>query len=143
MALEDEVKSWSGVEATLGYRRTKWTPEEAVIELDLDDRHLNLAGRVHGGIYAALLDDAAGYAVCWDSDETRGNPGVTLSLTISYLGAPATRRIVATGRRTGGGRSTSFVRAEVRDGEGALLATAEAVYKHFTQRGGQAGSGSA
>ncbi|MEO0362958.1 MAG: PaaI family thioesterase [Pseudomonadota bacterium] len=135
MALEDEFEALSGVERALGYRRTFWSPEEARIELELDERHMNLAGRVHGGIYAALLDDAAGYAVCWDGPESRGRPGVTLSLTVSYVGAPGTRRIVATGRRTGGGKSTSFVRAEARDADGALLATAEVVYKHFAERG--------
>ncbi|MEM7523013.1 MAG: PaaI family thioesterase [Pseudomonadota bacterium] len=134
MTLEQSAKSWSGVETALGYRRTVWTPEKATIELDLDERHNNLAGRVHGGIYATLLDDAAGYAVCWDSDETRGKPGVTLSLNVSFIGAPSTTRIIATGWRTGGGKTTSFARGEVRDAAGALLATAEAVYKHFTPR---------
>ena len=44
-----------------------------------------------------LIDDATGYACCWDSERTRRKPGVTLSLTISFIGVPTTRRIIATG----------------------------------------------
>ena len=105
-----------------------------MIELDLDDRHQNIADRVHGGIYAMLIDDATGYACCWDTERTRRRPGVTLSLNVSFVGVPATTRIIATGWRTGGGKSTSFARGEVRDADGTLLATGEAVYKHFAPR---------
>ena len=132
MTLEAERKSWSGLETTLGYRRTEWEEGRGVLELDLDERHENIAGRVHGGIYAMLLDDAAGYALCWNSDRSRGRPGVTLSLSVNFIGVPTTRRVIATGWRTGGGKSTSFARAEVRDADGVLLATGEAVYKHFS-----------
>lgn len=134
MSLEDERKSYSGLETALGFRRTRWEEGKGVIELDLDDRHQNIADRVHGGIYAMLIDDATGYACCWDTERTRRKPGVTLSLNISFIGVPATRRIIATGWRTGGGKSTSFARGEVRDADGTLLATGEAVYKHFTPR---------
>ena len=134
MTLELERKSYSGLETALGFRRTRWETGKGVIELDLDERHDNIAGRTHGGIYAMLVDDATGYACCWDSEKTRRKPGVTLSLNISFIGVPKTRRIIATGWRTGGGKSTSFARGEVRDEEGTLLATGEAVYKHFTPR---------
>lgn len=134
MSLEYERKSYSGLETALGYRRTHWESGKGVLELDLDERHQNIANMVHGGIYAMLIDDATGYACCWDSERTRRKPGVTLSLNVSFVGAPNTARVIATGWRTGGGKSTSFARAEVRDAEGALLATGEAVYKHFAPR---------
>ncbi len=134
MRLEDERKSWSGLETALGYRRTHWEEGKGVLELELDERHDNIAGRVHGGIYAMLIDDATGYACCWNSDRSRGRPGVTLSLSVNFIGAPQSARIIATGWRTGGGKATSFARGEVRDAGGALLATGEAVYKHFTPR---------
>ena len=134
MALEDEREAKSGLETALGYRRNDWEEGRGVIELDLDNRHGNIAGRVHGGIYAMLIDDATGYACCWNSDKSRGRPGVTLSLSVNFLGTPKTDRIIATGWRTGGGKATSFARGEVRDAEGNLLATGEAVYKHFLPR---------
>lgn len=134
MALEDEKKSHSGLETALGYRRTHWEDDKGVLELDLDERHMNLVDRVHGGIYAMMIDDATGYACCWNSDSERGRPGVTLSLTVNFIGVPANRRIIATGWRTGGGKTTSFARGEVRDAQGTLLATGEAVYKHWKPR---------
>ena len=136
MTIEDERKAYSGLETALGYRRTKWEEGRGTIELDLDERHNNLVDRVHGGIYAMLIDDATGYACCWDTESTRRKPGLTLSLTVNFIGAPKTRRIIATGWRTGGGKSTSFAQGEVRDGEGTLLATGEAVYKHFPPKEG-------
>ena len=134
MSLEEERKSYSGLETALGYRRTHWETGKGVLELDLDERHQNIADKVHGGIYAMLIDDATGYACCWDSERTRRKPGVTLSLNVSFVGAPTTKRVIATGWRTGGGKATSFARAEVRDAAGTLLATGEAVYKHFPPR---------
>lgn len=127
--IENGYPLYSGLEQTLGYRRTVWTPEMAQTELILDDRHKNIAGRVHGGIYAMLIDDAAGFLLCWSSNTVRDKPGVTLNLTVEYIGAPLTPHLIATAVRKGGGRSIGFAGVEVRDSAGTLLATGSATYK--------------
>ena len=127
--IENSYPLYSGLEETLGYRRTIWTPEMAQTELILDKRHMNIAGRVHGGIYAMLIDDAAGFLVCWSSNTVRDKPGVTLNLSTEFIGAPTVPHLIATATRKGGGRSIAFAGVEVRDAAGVLLATGSATYK--------------
>lgn len=129
--LEQSRKPYSGVERTLGYRRTFWSEEKATLELDLDERHMNVNDMVHGGIYATMIDDATGYAVCWSSATKRAKPSATLALTVEFVGVPTTARIIATAWKKGGGASISFAGAEVRDSAGTLLATGGATYRHF------------
>ncbi len=127
--IENSYPLYSGLEETLGYRRTVWTPDLAQTELIIDHRHKNLSGRVHGGIYAMLIDDAAGFLLCWSSNTVRDKPGLTLNLTTEYIGAPSTDHLIATATRKGGGRSIAFAAVEVKDSAGVLLATGSATYK--------------
>ncbi len=62
----------------------------AVCWLDLDDRHLNRQGILHGGLAATLLDSAMGATGSLTVDATGRHPFTTLSLTVNYL-APACR----------------------------------------------------
>ncbi|HAB63558.1 MAG TPA: PaaI family thioesterase, partial [Pseudomonas sp.] len=39
-----------GFHQVLGYRQVSWTEDEAVIELDVQACHLNMAGVLHGGV---------------------------------------------------------------------------------------------
>ena len=127
--IENSYPLYSGLEETLGYRRTVWTPDLAQTELIIDHRHKNLSDRVHGGIYAMLIDDAAGFLLCWSSNTVRDKPGLTLNLTTEYIGAPSTDHLIATATHKGGGRSIAFAAVEVKDSAGVLLATGSATYK--------------
>jgi 1,4-dihydroxy-2-naphthoyl-CoA hydrolase len=46
--------------ATLGIRITDANKDRLVGELDVDDRHLNNSGHVHGGAFTAFADDLGG-----------------------------------------------------------------------------------
>jgi 1,4-dihydroxy-2-naphthoyl-CoA hydrolase len=50
----------SGMPGHFGIRVTKAEKDKLVGELDVDDRHLNNSGRVHGGALAAFADDLGG-----------------------------------------------------------------------------------
>lgn len=134
LPLEQRRKARSGMQKALGYRSTRWTPEKAVLELDVDERHLNINEVVHGGIYATLIDEAIGLALCWDGETRTNKPCVTLAMTTEFLGQPTTKRIIATAWRTGGGGTIMFAKAEVRDSAGELLATGGATYRSFKPR---------
>ena len=56
------------------------------LELGLyaQQKHCNLRGSVHGGIFAALADMALGYTLAFSADPPRGY--VTANLTIDYAG---------------------------------------------------------
>lgn len=104
--------------------------------LEIEPRHLNRNGSLHGGIVAMLLDAASGFAV------SRGAPGAvlppvaTISLTTSYV-APALggRTVTAIGHVTGGGRTVAFAKAELTDEDGALLASSTGVFRYLRSEG--------
>jgi 1,4-dihydroxy-2-naphthoyl-CoA hydrolase len=50
----------SGMRAHFGIRITDADKDKLVGELDVDDRHLNNSGHVHGGALAAFADDLGG-----------------------------------------------------------------------------------
>jgi acyl-coenzyme A thioesterase PaaI-like protein len=55
---------------------------------------------------------------------------MTLSLNVNYLGVATDEAVIATGRKTGGGRKTAFAAGELHDSTGALVATATAVFRY-------------
>src|SRR5712671_2213455 len=59
--------SRSGMPGHFGIRVTNADKDKLVGELDVDDRHLNNSGHVHGGALAAFADDLSGAA-------TQGQP---------------------------------------------------------------------
>ncbi|MFN3274428.1 MAG: PaaI family thioesterase [Paracoccus sp. (in: a-proteobacteria)] len=97
--------------------------------LDLDDRHLNRQGILHGGLSATLLDSAMGATGSLTVDPSGRHPFTTLSLTVNYLAPGRPGRIEATGRITGGGRSTLFIEGVLRHQDGTLIATATGVFR--------------
>ena len=112
----------------IGMELVDWTPGAARIELALTAIHANRQGLPHGGIHAALLDSAMGYAGC-HADEG-GMNALTLSLNVQYLSRPEGSRLIATARRTGGGRSTYFAEGEVTDETGRVIATGTGVFRY-------------
>ncbi len=98
--------------------------------LTLGPQHLNRHGVLHGGIAAALLDNALGATASLSVDETGRAPFLTITMTTQFL-APAREgaALEAVGRVTGGGRSTLFVEGALTDGDGRVIATATGVFK--------------
>ncbi|MEJ2887001.1 PaaI family thioesterase [Actinomycetospora aeridis] len=99
-------------------------PGRVVFTVEPAEYHYNPIGSVHGGIYATLLDSAAGCAV--HSTLPAGVAYTSLDLNVKFL-----RRLTAdsgTSRATGyvvhSGRSTALARAELVDGQGRLVAEA-------------------
>lgn len=96
----------------------------AVFEGLPGEQHYNPMGGVHGGYAAGLLDSACGIAV-----HTMLQPGqgyTTIELKISYIRGMTARTgpVRAEGRVVNMGRRVAFSEAEIRDGEGRLIATA-------------------
>ena len=118
------------LEAHLGYALTDWGPDMAVVEMPLHPHIANRQGLPHGGVHATLLDTAMGYAGCFTGDPGIKQMALTLSLNVNYLSRPEGTRLIASARRTGGGRSTFFAEGEVRDETGAVLATATGVFRY-------------
>ena len=109
---------------TLGFRLESVEPGKAVFALDPAEYHYNPIGSVHGGVYATLLDSAAGCAV-----HTMLPAGVrytSLDLSVKFLRMVTVDSGVVrcTGTVTHLGRRTALAEARLHDAGGKLLATA-------------------
>lgn len=81
-------------------------------------------GYTHGGILATLIDIAADYALA----AKLGGPIPTVDLRIDYHRPAMQGTLTVTARVIKLGRTFSTAEAEVRDAEGALLASGRGVY---------------
>jgi len=100
---------------------------EVIIELDADERHLNRAGAVHGGVLASMADTAIGVSVQTKIDlETYYT--VAAQLNISFIRGAQTGRLVARGVVTSVGRRLAFAEAEIRQGDTLVAKASGVVY---------------
>ena len=106
---------------------------EGVARLSVEVRHeiANTRGNAHGGLMMTMLDVALGRAA---RDSVPGaNSFITIDLHTSFL-KPAEGRLIAEGRRIGGGRSIVFCEGEIIDETGEVVARASGVFKPITPR---------
>lgn len=125
-----ELEPSYALQDTLGIRMTEWSRDFARVEAEFTDLLKNRQGLLHGGIHALLLDTAMGYAGCYTGIAGQQQNALTLSMTVNFVGQLRGKRLIATGRRTGGGRKVYFAEAEVRDDTGGLLANATGVFRY-------------
>lgn len=134
----DERKAMSGLEfvqglvngalplntlaKTLGYDVVDAVNGRVVITAEPNDRLLNPAGTVHGGVAATLLDSCMGLAI--QSTLARGIAQTTLEFKISLVRpiTPETGLITAEGVILSRGRRVGTAEGKITDSEGRLLA---------------------
>ena len=119
-----------GLNGFLGFRITAWREGYAEISVDLDDKHKNRQGGLHGGTTAALIDAATGYCGIYEPDPAKRRGNVTVSLTTNFVGRPKGKTLVCAARVVKAGRRIYFAAAEVKDDKDTLIATATAVYAY-------------
>lgn len=116
----------------VGYETTiNRTTGECSVTLDLEPRHLNRHGILHGGMAATLLDVVCGNTASQFFDPEGHAPLVTVSLNISYVAAAKGGRVKALAQAKGGGASVAHIYGELLDEEGRLLATATGIFKRI------------
>lgn len=94
----------------------------AVLAMNVETRHRQVHGVVHGGILAALADTASAIAVY--TTVPHGTAIATVELKINYLEAVAAGRVRAEGRVLRAGRNFVVAECEIFDHEGKLAAKA-------------------
>ncbi len=101
-----------------------YTADECRIEFDLRDFMFNPQGGLHGGISAFVLDISMGHLL----HRTSG-PGATLEMKVQYLKAAKAGRLTCIARFIRHGRSISFLRSELVDQRGEMIAYATSTWK--------------
>lgn len=116
-----------GFSKLLGLAEFERGKGEFRLVLQTDERHANMGGVIHGGVFASLLDVALGASVVTTLEE--GEWCATQSLTTDFLrpGRPG-ERLVATGRVDRRGKLAAFPSGEVRGESGEVLARATGVW---------------
>ncbi|MER5508728.1 PaaI family thioesterase [Streptomyces sp. NPDC059690] len=112
------------IAATLGMDLEEVDHGHAVFSLEPGEEHYNPIGSVHGGIYATMLDSAAGCAV--QSTLPQGMAYTSLDLTVKFLRpiTADTGKVRAVGSVLSSGRRTALAEAQLLDSADRLLAHA-------------------
>jgi len=93
---------------------------ESHLEVEVQQKHLQPYGIVHGGVCASLADAAIYWAVYAGREETVGL--TTLELKLNYLAPVSAGRMIAKGRSVKVGKSICLGEASVEDDKGNLVA---------------------
>ncbi len=123
----------------LGFELLEWRENLARIALDLREDHLNRNAIPHGGVILSLIDDAAGAAGNWCSVKGNVRLSVTVDLSVSFVARATGGRLIATARVIGQGRAMFFVRTDVHDASGTLVAFGQST--HRRRRGSETTEG--
>ena len=105
-------------EVRKGYARLRLSPRPEILQV---------AGALHGGALATLIDTVAVPAIgtYYDSQPEM----LTVSMTVNYVGTVVGQDAVCEGWVEKGARTLAFVRAELRGDNGELAATGSLVYR--------------
>ena len=107
----------------------EYTDDECRITFDIRDFMHNPRGGLHGGVIAFVMDISMGHLL-----RHRSGPGATLELKVQYLKAPSTGRMTCVARFLRHGRGVSFLRSEITDEDGDLVAFATSTWKSLSGR---------
>jgi len=106
----------------IGFELKSIESGHAVFEMDVDERHHNPMGTLHGGIYCDLADAAMGFAFV--STLPEGEAFTTVELKINFLRAVRKAKLTADARVVKAGSTLGYVECEVKDQTGKLVAKA-------------------
>src|SRR3954464_13220224 len=106
----------------LGFTLTAIEPGRAVFEMEVDERHHNPMGTLHGGVYCDLADAAMGYACA----ATLGNDEsfTTVELKVNFLRAVRKGKLTAEARVVKAGGTLAYIECDISDADGRLVARA-------------------
>jgi uncharacterized protein (TIGR00369 family) len=106
----------------LGFVLKSIEPGHAVFEMEIDERHHNPMGTLHGGVYCDLADAAMGYA--YAATLGQGETFTTVELKINFFRPVRTGALTAEARVVKAGSTLGYVECDVKDQTGKLVAKA-------------------
>jgi uncharacterized protein (TIGR00369 family) len=101
--------------------------------MEVDERHHNPMGTLHGGIYCDLADAAMGYA--YAATLADGESFTTVELKINFFRAVRKGKLTAEARAVRAGSTLGYVECDVKDGDSRLVARAGSTCMKLQERG--------
>jgi uncharacterized protein (TIGR00369 family) len=111
-----------GFNKSMGLRFVKAAPNEFVAEIEIDERHLQPYGIVHGGVYAGMIETLCSTGAALNV-YSEGKSAVGLENTTSFLRAVRSGTLRGTARPVLTGRRSHVWEAQVTDDRDRLVAT--------------------
>ncbi len=106
----------------VGFTLKAIEPGRAVFEMEVDERHHNPMGTLHGGIYCDLSDAAMGFAYAATLGE--GESFTTVELKINFFRAMRKGRMIAEAKMVRAGATLGYLECDLTDDDGTLVAKA-------------------
>ena len=119
----------------MGFHLDEWRDGFAQVSVEVEPRHLNRNGILHGGVLLTMMDEVGGLCGVWSGDPGRVRRSVTVNLSSSFTGRTLGGRVIATGRLIEHGKALYFSRAEVHGADGALLSFSSSTHRWRTGSG--------
>jgi len=92
----------------------------SLLEIDLQEKHLQPFGIVHGGVFASIIDAASFWAAYTEVGDDAGM--TTVDLKLNYLAPAEAGKLIARGRCIKFGKTLALAEAKVTNERGKLLA---------------------
>jgi uncharacterized protein (TIGR00369 family) len=97
-----------------------------LMQVAVQDKHLQPYGMVHGGVYAALVDAAAYWAVFTQLHDNAKM--ITIDLKLNYLGSASNGLLLAKGKSIKLGKTLGIGEAAITDEDAKLLTHGTATF---------------
>jgi uncharacterized protein (TIGR00369 family) len=115
----------------LGFVLKVIEPGHAVFDMEVDQRHHNPMGTLHGGVYCDLADAAMGYAYAATLGD--GETFTTVELKINFFRPVRRGRLTAEASVIKSGNTLGYVECDVKDEAGKLVARASSTCMKLRQ----------
>lgn len=118
----------------LGVRIVGWDDEGPHLDLPVRPELINRNGSVHGGVLLTLLDSACSLAGLRPENGKLKGAVTAVSITANFIAPVSAGTLHAKARLRGGGRKLALVDGEIRDDNGALVATGSGVIRRIEEK---------
>ena len=102
--------------------------DACTVSFDVKEFMHNPQGGLHGGVIAFALDISMGHLL-----REKNGAGTTLEMKVQYLSVARSGRLTATARFLKRGRRISYLRADLADEQGSLVASATSTWMALSE----------
>jgi len=110
----------------LGMRIEEVGRDFARVSIEINRKHIQFLGTVHGGVIASLADSAAAWAI-YGSNNLKDTP-VTVEMKVNFMKPMKSGRLVAEARNIHAGSRIFVSDVEVKDENDTLIAKSLVTY---------------